>query len=328
MNNNTPEKLSSAMTRREFIVRTTSSVGLAVAAVATASFFHNRRLIPRIGSVTRVRNFRVPGTESSMAVAKSTDGIAATRAAIAELGGISRFVKPGDKVLIKPNCAFDRPPHLGATTSPEVLGEVVRQCVEAGAKVRVTDNPINNAEGCFAKSGLAAATQNNGAMLWLPTPAMCGPTMIGGVMDVWDAMAEPLKWADKVIGVPTVKTHNLCGVSLCMKNWYGFLNNGRNKLHQIIDTAIADLGAFISPTLVVLDGTRMLIRNGPTGGSPHDVKPGHTVIAGTDHVAMDAYGARMLQMNPKDIEYIIRAERAGTGVSDTSLLKLFKEIQV
>lgn len=328
MSDSIKDKEKTGMTRREFILRSGKSVGLAAAAMATGAVFHNNRLVPRVGSVTEVKNFRVSGTESMMAVAKSTDGIAATKAAIEELGGISRFVKPGDKVLIKPNCAFDRPPHLGATTSPEVLGEVVRQCVEAGAKVRVTDNPINNAEGCFAKSGLAAATNENGAMLWLPTAAMCGPTKIGGVMDVWDALAEPLSWADKVIGVPTVKTHNLCGASLCMKNWYGFLNSGRNKLHQIIDTAIADLGAFITPTLVVLDGTRMLIRNGPTGGSPHDVKPGHTVAAGTDHVALDAYGAGMLELNPKDIGYIMRAERAGTGVSDTTLLKKFKEIQV
>jgi len=126
-------------------------------------------------------------------------------------------------------------------------------------------------------------------------------------------MHTPLAWATKLIGLPTVKSHNLSGASLAMKNWYGFLGHGRNRLHQSINEVIADLGFFISPTLVILVGTRILKRNGPTGGSLADVEPGNTVVAGTDQVAIDAYGVGLLGKKAEEIPYLKMAEKMGIG---------------
>jgi len=184
--------------------------------------------VPPPRDAAEIASFAVPDTRGLLAVARGRQPAALVAAALAELGGINRFIKPGDRVLIKPNCAFDRPPHLGATTSPDVLAEVVRQCTAAGGEVRVTDNPINNAEGCFAKSGLREATMRAGGSVWLPAPGMFGAARIGTLkIPTWDVMVAPLRWATKLIGVPTVKSHNLCHVSLAMKNWYGFLGHGR-----------------------------------------------------------------------------------------------------
>ena len=74
------------------------------------------------------------------------------------------------------------------------------------------------------------------------------------------------------------------------KNWYGLLGGRRNQFHQDIHGIIADLALMLRPTFVVLDGTRVLFRSGPTGGSLADVRPGRTIVASTDSLAADAFG--------------------------------------
>ncbi len=131
----------------------------------------------------------------------------------------------------------------------------------------VADFPINNPEGAFTESGVRAAAEAAGAEVWWPRPRDFEPIRAGGeVIDVWPAFVKPLREATKVIGVAPAKDHNLCGASLTMKNWYGLLGGRRNRLHQRIHEAIADLAAMLRPTLVVLDATRVLVSNGPTGG--------------------------------------------------------------
>lgn len=323
--NTKPE--DTALTRRELLKRAAGAAALVSLAGGAGWFFHNRRLVPPPRDAKIIPSFAVPDTRGLLAVARGTQPAALVAAALAELGGIQRFIKPGDRVLIKPNCAFDRPPHLGATTSPDVLAEVVRQCKSAGAEVRVTDNPINNAEGCFAKSGLREATERAGGSVWLPAPVMFGAARVGTLkIPTWDVMYAPLLWATKLIGVPTVKSHNLCHVSLAMKNWYGFLGHGRARMHQAIHEVIADLATFITPTLVITDGTRLLMTNGPTGGSAADVAPGNVVAAGTDQVALDALACTWLNVQPADVEFIHLAAKLGLGSPDWRTLPLFKEV--
>ncbi len=314
--------------RRMFMKRMGAAAGLAAGTAALGTFFHNRNLVPSGEVAKAVRSYAVPGTESMLAVAEGSDPALAVRAALQELGGIERFVKAGDRVLIKPNCAFDRPAHFGATSSPAVTGEVVRQCVAAGAQVRVIDNPINNPEGCFVKSGLMDAVGSAGGEVWLPSASLFGQVKVGTLrIPEWEALYRPLDWADKLIGIPTVKSHNLCGVSLTMKNWYGLLGGPRNRLHQAIHEVITDLAQFIRPTLVVLDGSRLLVDNGPTGGSPSDVRPGDVVAIGTDQVALDSFGARLLDYAPEDIAYLGMAAKLGLGTMDEAKLRLFKKVR-
>jgi uncharacterized protein (DUF362 family) len=300
----------------------------AAGTAAVGTFFHNRNLVPSGEQAKSIPSYAVPGTEGMMVIAEGPDPALAVRAALQELGGIQRFVKLGDRVLIKPNCAFDRPAHLGATSSPAVTGEVVRQCIAAGAEVRVIDNPINNPEGCFVKSGLMDAVGSAGGEVWLPSASLFGQVKVGTLrIPEWEALYRPLDWANKLIGIPTVKSHNLCGVSLTMKNWYGLLGGPRNRLHQAINEVIVDLAQFISPTLVVLDGSRLLVDNGPTGGSPSDVRPGDVVAVGTDQVALDSFGARLLGFKPQDIKYLEMAAKMGLGTMDEANLQLFKKVR-
>jgi uncharacterized protein (DUF362 family) len=101
-----------------------------------------------------------------------------------------------------------------------------------------------------------------------------------------------------------------------MKNLYGILGGSRNQLHQQIDQSIVDLAAFCRPTLVVTDATRMLVRNGPTGGSLADVSSPDTVICATDQVAVDARAAELLGLRPERVGHIALAAETGLGQLD------------
>lgn len=246
---------------------------------------------------------------------------ALVRAAIDAVGGVGRFVQHGDVVVIKPNVAFERAAPLGATTNPEVLGALVHLVREAGAReVRVVDNPIENAEACFVRSGVQKAALEAGASVWLPTPKDFETLHVAGATWIarWPFFFRPFVGANKVIGVSPVKDHNLCRASMTTKNWYGLLGGRRNQFHQDIHGIIADLALMMRPTLVLLDGTRVLFRSGPTGGSLSDVRPGNTVVASTDSLAADAYGwHELLERRDEELPaYFAKSAARGLGNPD------------
>ncbi|MBM3215397.1 DUF362 domain-containing protein [Candidatus Poribacteria bacterium] len=312
------------MDRREFLKRVGSTGAVAIGAAIGGVMLHNRPVLDRVRRQT-LPSFAVSlgANDVRMAVARGTQPDALLRAALGEMGGIGRFVKPNDHVVIKVNAAFDRPPRLGTTTSPEVLTAVVAQCREAGArKIVVTDNPINQPESSFHKSGIRQAALDAGAEIAYPFASQFEELYIGGetLTDTWPMFFGPFARATKVIGVAPLKDHNLCYASMTMKNWYGLLGGGRNRFHQNIHGIISDFPHMIKPTLVVLDGTRVLVRNGPTGGSLSDVAPGDTVVVGVDMVAVDAFGYELLrgirQTGPETIGYLEQAHSRGLGNRD------------
>ncbi|MFY9225836.1 MAG: DUF362 domain-containing protein [Blastocatellia bacterium] len=257
-----------------------------------------------------------------MAIVHGADVMQMIRAAVGELGGFEHFIKKGDIVVVKPNVAFDRAPILGATTNPMVLYAVVKYCYEAGAKeVRVADNPINSPEGAFYKTGIRDATLKAGAKLFLPETNSFEDLTITddsqkpsyAIKKPWPFFYKPFHKATKVIGVAPLKDHNLCHASMTIKNWYGLLGGRRNRFHQDIHNIVYDLALMMKPTLVILDATRILMSNGPTGGRMSDVVDGNTVIAGTDPVSVDAYGYTLLGRDPEKLTYLLHAHDRGAG---------------
>ncbi|MCU0253194.1 MAG: DUF362 domain-containing protein [Acidobacteria bacterium] len=236
------------------------------------------------------------------------------RAAIDALGGIGRFVAAGDVVLVKPNMAWDRPPEMGANTHPAVVAEVVRLCRAAGAtRVLVGDVAVHDTARVAVRSGIAEAAREAGAELVLPDDAGFREAALGGsVLSTWEVFRPALS-ATKLINVPVVKDHALSRLTAGLKNWYGVLGGTRARLHQDIDTSIADLAVAFRPTLTVVDATRVMTRGGPTGGRLEDVRPVGLVAAGTDPVALDAWGARLLNLDPRSIGYLALAEGRGVG---------------
>ena len=308
----------------------------AVGTTAGAYWLHDRRAgdayfaAQAEQSVIRLPSYTVDRgpTAVDLSISHSADPDAAVRAALGALGGIESFVARGDRVLLKPNVAFDRPPILGATTNPAVLAAAIDLCKSAGAsEILIADNPINQPEGCFFKSGIKQVSDAAGARLILPRPSTFEAVRIeGDVLGTWPVFYNPLQAADKVIGISPCKDHNLCGGSMTMKNWYGMLGGRRNQFHQQIHGIISDFPHLIKPTLVLLDATRVLMRNGPTGGSVSDVKPANTIVAGTDMVAVDTFGYGILERDPADLEYLHLAAKRGLGTTDWKSLN-WREVQ-
>ena len=105
-----------------------------------------------------------------------------------------------------------------------------------------------------------------------------------------------------------------------MKNWYGLLGGRRNIFHQEIHDTIFELALMIRPSLLILDGTTTMMTNGPTGGSLADLKQTDTMILGTDPVAVDTYGAGLLEKSIDTLPFIAKAEAAGLGTTDLDAL--------
>ena len=254
------------------------------------------------------------------------DGIAEearrlTRKALEALGGMPRFVSKGDVVWIKPNIGWDRRPEQAATTNPDVVATLVELCYQAGARrVLVSDNPCNEAQRTFPRSGIQQAAEKAGAQSYFLDPRKYKKMAINGrLLREWEIYTDAVE-ANKFINVPIVKHHSLCKATLGMKNLMGIIGGARNRFHQDIDRTLADLAGFIKPTLVVMDAVRVLTANGPVGGSLADVKRADTVIAGIDQVAVDAYGATLLGRKPQEIGYIVEAASRGMGRIDFTTL--------
>ncbi|MFC1489379.1 DUF362 domain-containing protein [Thermodesulfobacteriota bacterium] len=248
-----------------------------------------------------------------------------TRKTFEAAGGIEKFISKQDVVVIKPNISWARPPHLAATTNPEVMTAVIELCQEAGAKkVRIADHTIHDARRCFALTGAGAVAQKTGAELIHPRSSLMRDMKIQGHrLDVWPVFV-PIVEADKVINLPVAKVHVLSGLTLGMKNWIGAVGGRRNALHQDIHRTIVDLAQFFKPTLTLIDATRIMIANGPSGGRESDVAAGNRLILSNDPVAADAKAAGLFNYQPDEIGFIQLAEKQGLGTADFNTLAMKK----
>ncbi len=309
--------------RREFLTRA-GKAGMSIAAAGGISYLLYDGDGPsgkEVGELVTLADFSVPYKAGQvMSVVKGADRVKSVDAAIDLLGGIERFVKAGETVVIKPNVAFATPAMLGATARPELVAEVVRLCYSRGGakQVYVTDNPINDAASCFQLSGVGKAAEGAGAKVLLPKRHHFKPTTLAGgkLIKDWPIFFGPFEKVDKVIGISPVKDHHRSGASMSIKNWYGLLGGRRNIFHQDINGIISELAMLAKPSLVILDGVEVMMTNGPTGGSLSDLRRANTLIASCDMVAADSYGCGLLDLKVSDLPYLGKAERFGAGVTD------------
>ena len=314
-----------ALTRREAMLQLLRVGGVAAGAAGVGVWLseHSFKPVPDKAEQAR-RDHRTADNPQfpHLTVVQGGEPRALVQRALADLGGIGRFVGHQDVVVLKPNIAWDRTPEQAANTNPEVVAEVVRQCWQAGAKrVIVTDVSCNEPRRCFQRSGIQAAAHAEGAEVLLPDPEMYREVDLGGVVLKSWPVFTPFLEADKIINLPIAKHHGLVGVTLGMKNWYGILGGERNRLHQQIHQSLCDLANFMLPTLTMMDCYRILLRNGPTGGNLEDVATKKTMVAGTDPVALDAYVAKAYwNLDAEHLPYLHMAAARGLGTVDFETL--------
>jgi len=294
-------KFGQAIIRREFIRKLLQWSGyVTLAGAARLSLFE----LPEARATAANKKFIIEGIGQTDAFSIKD----LVKKVFEAAGGTRRFVSNGDVVVIKPNISWAKPPHLAATTNPEVLQGVVELCQEAGAKkVRIADNTIDNAEFCFSVSGAAAVSKKTGADLIYPSSSLFREMKLQGHrLDVWPVFL-PLVEADKVINLPVAKDHILSSLTLGMKNWFGAIGGRRGSLHRDIHPNIVDLAQFFKPSITLIDAIRIMTRNGPSGGSTSDIVKKNTLILSDDPVAADAkasllFGKRRSGSKPCSID--------------------------
>jgi uncharacterized protein (DUF362 family) len=267
--------------------------------------------------------------QPTLVVAKGMDYEALVGKALEPLGGIQPFVKKGARVVVKPNIGWDRTPEQAATTHPLLVKAMVKFCLAAGAgKVLVFDRTCNDCRRTYATTGIMAAVESlhdERAVCTYVDDRKFVPVRIqnGKAVTDWDFYKDALE-ADSYINMPIAKHHGLAKLTIGIKNIMGVIGGRRGQIHQSMPDKLADLNSVVKSHLTVVDATRILLRNGPSGGNLEDVKELHTIIASSDIVAADAYATTLFDRAPDWLETTRAAAERGLGVMDLHKVKVVK----
>lgn len=257
------------------------------------------------------------------------------RKAIAEVGGMSRFVKKGYKVVVKPNIGWDKAPEYAANTNPKLVEEIVKQCFDSRAKeVVIFDHTCDEWKKCYTNSGIEAVSKKTGAKMMpgneesyykeisLPQAKVLKSTKVHSSIldcDVW-------------INVPVLKNHGGAKMTMSMKNLMGIVWD-RGFFHQNdLQQCIADCSTLSKkPVLNIVDAYRTMKTNGPKGTNLGDVASTKALFLSTDIVAVDTAAAKFFnqvqKMPLEDVGHLAKAQALKLGTMDIDSLKV-KRIKI
>jgi len=263
--------------------------------------------------------------EVDLVVAEKGEPSALVQAALAAFGGIEKFVKKGDYVVIKPNVAWARTPVQSCNTNAEIVGTITRLCIDAGAsKVEVWEHTCDEFSLCFSLSGIKDSAEKAGAKVF-------SGHLKSAYREVTLEQAKSLKQAeilksildcDVLINVPIAKVHYATGYTFSMKNFIG-VNWSMSGVHRTpmgLHQGIADLSTLIKPSIIITDAIKVLVTNGPKG--PGKILDIGQVIVGVNPVAMDSYCASLFGKKASDILFIRYAYNLGLGEMDINKIKV------
>jgi len=287
------------------------------------------------GLVPAGRGAAGSGKDAVVAVASGAGGPGNVRKAVAALGGIAAFVSRGDVVVLKPNIGWDRTPAQAANTDPAVVVAVAELCLSAGAKeVRVFDRSCNEPRRCYVSSGIQEAVESfakrnraaDALRIYHVEDRKFVRTAIPGAaaLTEWELYRDALE-ADRVINVPVAKHHSLATVTLGLKNMMGVMGGNRGQIHFRLSDCLSDIHRRLRTALTIIDATRVLVRNGPTGGNLSDVKAEGTIVASADVVAADVLAAETIfGLKASGVAHIQKALDAGIGIASRAAIRVVK----
>ena len=265
-------------------------------------------------------------TDHDLVVASGDDPYLMTVKAVEAIGGMERFVKKDDVVLVKPNIGWDRVPEQAGNTNPQVVEALIDLSFKAGAKrVNVFDLTCNDARRCYASSGIEKSAAKNGAIVYHPEDwdTVKANFSYNSPMEGWPILKDAVE-CDVLINVPVLKHHGLTRLTLSMKNLMGVCAGNRGVIHQNIGEKLVDLTGFMNPELTVIDAYRVLVRNGPTGGDLADVETMKKIIVAADPTLADIVACGIAGVETSKVPYVQSAIRRNFGVTDPSKADILK----
>lgn len=239
--------------------------------------------------------------------------------AFEHLGGIDKFVKPGMKVLIKPNLLIKKKPEEAATTHPAVVEAIAKKVIEAGAEVTIADSPGGFYNESFLKSiytgcGYKDIPARTGAKLNYDVSAFEEPFAKGKVARKF-TFIDPMRKADIIINVPKLKTHGMMVYTGAVKNLFGLIPGVLKaeyhlKLSNKKDFAdlLIDICECVKPTISIMDAVDAMEGNGPSAGSPRHVG---LLLASTNPYALDVTVTNLIGIDSKRVFTIVSASERG-----------------
>lgn len=256
------------------------------------------------------------------------------RALFAAMGGLNRFIapeQPGATVLIKPNLCLPHPEMRGSITSSAVLVALCAYLSENGInKIIIADHTLQPDLSEAQAFELAAklAPFSTVKFMLANQQRLYQPAQVPGrVLKQTEVLKSALK-ADFLINIATAKHHSATQVSLALKNLMGLIWD-RMIFHTELDLnqAIADLALVIRPGLNIVDASRVLLTNGPTG--PGTLLADNRLFASVDPVALDAtvvsrYNFGGYSLAPGQVDHLMAAFRNGLGEIELQKIQLQK----
>ncbi len=241
------------------------------------------------------------------------------------LGGLERFLRPGDTILLKPNFIAPRSRRHAAQTDPAVILEAARLLKDFGAKPFVADSPAwGNTFVCARALKLTEPLAKMGVPLrQLDSPKDC---TIGARQTKVGISSAALD-ADVIINLPKFKAHQQLGATFAVKNMFGCVAGKRKALWHFTkggDPAdfcefLIDVYRYLKPALTIIDGVLAMDGPGPIRGR---ARPLGWIIGGTDPIACETVCANLVDIEPETLPIISTAKKLGFGCPDRRKIEI------
>ena len=306
------------MKRRDFLNKSLQSLVLGGAALSLGSY---SKIIPS--------NLGLSSDNYSLAAIKGGEPDVMFDEAIKAFGGMKRFVKKGQTVVVKPNIGWDVSPERAGNTNPKLVARIIQHCFDAGAKdVYVFDHTCDNWNRCYSNSGIERAVKDaNGKIVSGASEGYYQNVSVKQGKRLKSAKVhELILGSDVFINVPILKHHSSAELTIGMKNLMGIVWDRGYWHSNNLNQCISDFASFRKPDLTVVDAYNVMKRNGPRGVSKDDVITMKSQIVSTDIVAADAAAAKLYGVNPSNIEYIKTASEMNLGEMNLDKLSIFRKI--
>ena len=241
----------------------------------------------------------------------------AVRRGVDLLGGISDFVKPGEKIVMKPNVLIGSDPAKNVTTHPSVFKAVGELLQEAGARVSYGDCPSFG--GCESNMRRANLKQAGDELGFILADFDHGTEVShkSALLNKRFVFASGILEADGVVSLPKLKTHGLTRFTGAVKNQFGCIpgilkGQFHVKMANPYDfaTMLVDINTFVRPRFYAMDGIMAMEGNGPRNGKS---RPMNVLLFSRDPVALDSIACKMIDLNPEFVPTSKPGEKAGLG---------------